>query len=108
MSQHAYPPTHQMTFAEYQRHQQQQQQNSKPTRRRAGATKSRDWEADTAAHAGPSNSKEKRIDESAVSPAVASSVIRRFLATRVSEEGFERAESVALLRLEVETVACTS
>lgn len=109
MSQHAYPPTHQMSFAEYQRYQQQQQQqNSKPARHRAGATKSRDWESDTGAQAGPSNSKEKTIDASAVSPAVASSVIRRFLATRLSEEGFERAESAALLRLEVEVVACTS
>ncbi|KAH8113400.1 hypothetical protein DFH11DRAFT_1727875 [Phellopilus nigrolimitatus] len=64
------------------------------------STKSRDWDAAPGAGAAA-----LRPDVSFVSPGVASTAMRRFLAARVAEEGFERAEGAALARLELEAVA---
>ena len=47
-----------------------------------------------------------KASEIAVSPYVVSNAMQRFLALRVREEGFERAEVPAMVRFETEVVAC--
>ncbi|EJD01062.1 uncharacterized protein FOMMEDRAFT_169257 [Fomitiporia mediterranea MF3/22] len=69
--------------------------------RKTGAIRSRDWEPDMAK---PGSSRLRR-EIPFMSASVASSTINRFLAIRVREEGFERAETAALVRLEMEVTA---
>lgn len=46
-------------------------------------------------------------DASFITPEVASSTMKQFLASTVADEGFEKAEPTALYRFELEVVACT-
>ena len=88
----------------------QQQTPSPAKRRRTGATRSdRDWERvldGVDDPMGEPSSSNVTLDSSFISTEVASNAMRRFIARRVKEEGFEHAETPALARLECEVAAC--
>lgn len=96
-----------------------------PRKRPRATTHSREWDTERAST--PSSSRKEQPsklngtrereqlkardagpDVPSVSPSAASAAVRRFVTSQVAKEGFERAESPALYRLEVEVASCES
>ncbi|OCB84445.1 hypothetical protein A7U60_g8431 [Sanghuangporus baumii] len=109
MSYYQYSSTSQPIYTDgvsqqFQQQEQFQPQQSRRVTRKSGTIKSHDWESDnTNGYAsGPSKSRKEELN---LSPKAVSSAMWRFLALRVMEEGFERAEVAAMVRFEVEAVA---
>lgn len=92
-----------------------------PRKRPRTTSRSRDWDTELAASSSssrrehkdklggnrdPMKAKDTGPDASFISPSVASVTVRRFVAAYVAKEGFERAESPALHRFELEVISC--
>ena len=93
VQQQMYMPTQMQYSQDYGPYSQQQQNVPLQPTHKTTSIKSKDWN-------------DSQPDASFVTPEVASTTMKRFLAHTVSDEGFERADPTAMYRFELEVVAC--